>query len=118
MAASADLAYLSDDAWLAAIAAHPRIGERGGHEPARSEQEQKRVREASDETLAALTAENRAYEERFGHVFLIAAAGRSADEILSELRRRMGNRPDVELGVARRELRKIMLLRLDGWLAS
>jgi 2-oxo-4-hydroxy-4-carboxy-5-ureidoimidazoline decarboxylase len=68
--------------------------------------------EGSPETLAALTAENRQYENRFGHVFLIAASGRTADEILAELRRRIGNDPAAELEEAKRELRKIAQLRL------
>jgi 2-oxo-4-hydroxy-4-carboxy-5-ureidoimidazoline decarboxylase len=58
-------------------------------------------------TLAALETENRQYEERFGQVFLIRASGRSGEEILSELRRRMKNDPAAELAEARRELSKI-----------
>jgi 2-oxo-4-hydroxy-4-carboxy-5-ureidoimidazoline decarboxylase len=68
--------------------------------------------QASAATLAALAAENRRYEERFGHVFLIFASGRSAEEILSELRRRLSNDPAAELEEAKRELRKIALMRL------
>jgi OHCU decarboxylase len=98
--------------WLQAFAAHPRIGERGGHAPATSEQEQSRVMSAGDETLEALRAENRVYEERFGHVFLIAAAGRSAHEILRSLRERMSNDAATELEVAAEEQRKITRLRL------
>ena len=98
--------------WLQAFTAHPRIGERGGHAPATSEQEQSKVMRAADETLEALRAENRSYEERFGHVFLIAAAGRSADEILASLRVRMSNDPATELEVAAEEQRKITRLRL------
>ena len=116
LTAGQGLLFLADADWLAAFQAHPRIGDRGGHEPAKSEHEQSGVREAPERTLAALAAENRAYEERFGHVFLIAAAGRSAEEILDALRSRMRNRPDAELEVAKRELRKIMLLRLERWL--
>jgi OHCU decarboxylase len=98
--------------WLQAFTAHPRIGERGGHAPATSEQEQRKVMQAADETLEALRAENRNYEERFGHVFLIAAAGRSADDILASLRERMNNDPATELEVAAEEQRKITRLRL------
>jgi len=103
---------LGEGDWLQAFAAHPRIGERGGHAPATSEQEQSRVMRAAEETLEALHAENRVYEERFGHVFLIAAAGRSADEILESLRERMSNDPATELEVAAEEQRKITRLRL------
>lgn len=101
---------LTDEEWLAAMNAHPRIGERGGADSAR---EQSRAMEAPAATLAALAAENRRYEDRFGHVFLIAASGRSGEEILAELRRRMRNDPRQELGEAKRELRRIALLRLE-----
>ena len=113
--ASADSAWagLAADDWLQAFAAHPRIGESGGHSPRQSEREQSRVLDAPAPTLAALTAENRLYEERFGHVFLIAAQGRGAGEILDALRQRMGNSPAVELGVAAAEQRKITRLRLE-----
>ena len=103
---------LSDEEWLAAMKAHPRIGTHGGDAPASSDREQSRAMDASASTLAELAAENRRYEERFGHVFLIFASGRSADEILAELRRRMNNGPAAELDEAKRELRKIARLRL------
>jgi OHCU decarboxylase len=108
----AEMDRLTDADWLDAFAAHPRIGERGGHAAATSEREQSRVMHASDETLDALRAENQAYEEKFGHIFLIAAAGRSADEILVALRERMGNDPATEVEVAADEQRKIARLRL------
>jgi OHCU decarboxylase len=103
---------LTDEEWLQAMRAHPRIGERGGDAPATSAREQSRAMQGSPATLAALAAENRRYEDRFGHVFLIHASGRTADEILDELRRRMKNDPPAELEEAKRELRKIALLRL------
>jgi len=103
----------SDVEWLAAFEAHPRIGESGGHAPAASEREQSRVSEAAAETLAALAVENREYEKRFGHVFLIAARGRTADEILETLRRRMDNDPAAELKTAAEEQRKITRHRLQ-----
>ena len=117
---AADLAMdaLTDDEWLAAMKAHPRIGERGGDAPVSSEREQSRAMASSAETRAALAAENRRYEDRFGHVFLIFASGRSGDEILAELRRRMNNDPKAELEEAKRELRKIAKLRLERMLAS
>ncbi len=117
-AAEAAFSKLGPAEWSAAIASHPRIGERGGHAPAASEQEQKRAMRASEETLAALADENRRYEARFGHVFLIAAGGRSAEEILAELRRRMANDPAAELEEAERELRQIARLRLDRMMAG
>jgi OHCU decarboxylase len=113
--AAADAAWsgLAPAGWLEAFAAHPRIGERGGNSPAASEREQSQARQASAATLAALAAENRDYEARFGHVFLISAGGRSAEEMLGELRRRMSNGPATELQVAAGENRKITRLRLE-----
>jgi len=99
--------------WLEAFAAHPRIGDRGGHAPATSEREQSKVMAAPPETLKSIVEENRRYEDRFGHVFLIAASGRSAEEILQSLRQRMANDPEKELSVAAAEQRKITQLRLD-----
>ena len=109
---------LSDGEWLVAIAAHPRIGEGGGRSPGASVREQSRAMQAPAETLGALAAENRQYEKRFGHVFLIAASGRSGDEILAELRRRMKNDPATELEEARRELQKIVQLRIGKMLSA
>lgn len=102
--------------WLAAFAAHPRIGGSGGHAPDSSEREQRAVRVASSETLAALAEENRRYEERFGHVFLISASGRSAEDILTALRARIQNDPATEVEAAAGEHRKITWLRLERML--
>jgi len=104
---------LTDDELAQALAGHPRIGERAaaGHNAAASAKEQSGV-EARDQER--LVAGNVAYEERFGHVFLIRAAGRSGAEILAELERRLGNSADVERGETVDNLRQIALLRLEG----
>lgn len=111
-------AQLEPADWLAAFAAHPRIGERGGNAASSSDREQAGVRTASAETMAALAEENRRYETRFGHIFLIFASGRSADEVLAELRRRMANSAEVELAEAAEEHRKITTLRLERMLSG
>lgn len=108
---------LTDEDWVAAIKAHPRIGESGGDAPDTSAHEQSRAMQAASDVRAALAVENRQYEERFGQVFLIRAAGRSGDEILSEIRRRMNNDPATELAEARRELAQIAELRLEKLIA-
>ena len=107
MAADA-LAALSETDVDEALAGHPRIGERGG---ATSQREQSAVR--GEETLAALAAGNRTYEERFGHVYLVAASGRSGEELLDVLRSRLLNDRDTERRVVRAELGTINRLRLD-----
>ena len=103
-----------------ALAAHPRIGERAPSTSSGagwSREEQSGVG-PDDGTRAALVEGNRAYEERFGRVFLICAAGLSGESILAELRRRLGNDPATEAAVVADELRKIALLRLRKAVAS
>jgi OHCU decarboxylase len=107
---------LTPSDWLEAFAAHPRIGESGGHAPATSHKEQSRVMSSAAGTLGLMADENRRYEARFGHVFLIAAAGRTAEEILAALQQRMSNDPADEIRVAAEEQRKITRLRLGGML--
>ncbi|HWJ66429.1 MAG TPA: 2-oxo-4-hydroxy-4-carboxy-5-ureidoimidazoline decarboxylase [Nocardioides sp.] len=103
-----------------ALAAHPRIGERaeGEHaEAAWSRREQAGVG-TDDATARALAEGNRAYEERFGRVFLICASGLSADRVLASLRERLDNDPATEAAVVAEELRKIALLRLERVLTT
>lgn len=98
----------------AALAHHPRIGERPegqSAEAALARNEQSGVDAAAAEALAA---GNRAYEERFDRVFLVRAAGRSADDILALLQLRLGNTPEQELAVVDQQLREIAALRLAG----
>jgi OHCU decarboxylase len=98
---------------LEAFEAHPRIGASGGRSPDSSQKEQSRVMSSGAETLAAMAEQNVRYEARFGHVFLISAAGRTADEVLTALRHRMKNDAETELKVAAEEQRKITRLRLE-----
>lgn len=102
---------LTDEELDQALAAHPRIGERGD---ARSQQEQSGVDPAAVDTATRLAAGNAAYEERFGRVFLIRAAGRDADEILGELGRRLRNDEATERAETVDNLRQIALLRLEA----
>lgn len=117
--ASADRVWLalSPDDWLEAFSKHPRIGERAARatpevERHWSEGEQSRARDAAPAVLSQLAMANAEYENRFGHVFLICATGKSADEILQQARERLHNNPDNELRVAAEEQRCITHLRL------
>jgi allantoicase len=102
---------LDRDDRLEAFAAHPRIGDRTGSEHTRREQAGTAGADAT--TLEALVDANRAYEQRFGHVFLINASGRSAEEMLAALRQRMANDPVNELEVAAEQQLQITRRRLD-----
>ncbi|GAA2705184.1 2-oxo-4-hydroxy-4-carboxy-5-ureidoimidazoline decarboxylase [Actinoplanes palleronii] len=99
------------------LSAHPRIGERAAgasQEAAWSRVEQSAAAQSADDaTKAALIEANRAYEDRFGHVFLIFASGRSQAEILAAARERLGNDEAAERVIVAEELRKIAGLRLE-----
>ena len=100
-----------------ALAAHPRIGDRvdgASAEADASRREQSSMAQADADTLTALIDGNRAYEERFGHVFLIRASGRSPEEMLAELRRRLDNDDDAERAEATEQLAQITALRVKA----
>jgi allantoicase len=102
---------LSADDWREAFAAHPRIGDKKGS--AWSAQEQSGTRTANEPMMQELANANRAYEERFGHIYIVCATGKSADEMLRICYERLANDPEKELQVAAEEQRKIMHLRLN-----
>jgi 2-oxo-4-hydroxy-4-carboxy-5-ureidoimidazoline decarboxylase len=110
---------LADLAWpdvLAALAAHPRIGDRAAgpsREATWSRQEQAGAANVAGDVRAALHDGNIAYEERFGHVFLIRASGRTAAEMLAALTERLGHDEATEQDVVRRELAAIVHGRLE-----
>lgn len=108
---------LSWDEVAVALAAHPRIGDRPEGSSAQaqaSRREQSSMTDADASTRASLVDGNRAYEERFGHVFLIRAAGRSPAELLAQLRRRLANDPATERAEATEQLAQITGLRVRG----
>lgn len=109
--ADAALTDLPEDEIDSALAGHPRIGERSEH--ASSRREQAAVAAADAGVLAELADANRAYEQRFGHVYLVCANGRPATELLAVLHSRLGNDAVTERRVLREELRRINRLRLE-----
>lgn len=110
----------TDEEVDAALARHPRIGERAegqDADAAHSRREQSGVDTSDTSTAQRLRAGNHAYEQRFGHVFLIRAAGRSAEEILAALDERLANDQATERRIAADQLREIAVLRLQGELS-
>jgi 2-oxo-4-hydroxy-4-carboxy-5-ureidoimidazoline decarboxylase len=109
-------ATLSWDDIVEAMSEHPRIGDRavrGGMSAA----EQSGATAAGDEVRQGLADGNLAYEQRFGHVFLICASGLSGQEMLDQLGARLDNDEEAERTVVRAELRKITRLRMTKMLA-
>jgi OHCU decarboxylase len=113
---------LSREDWLEAFAAHPVIGgsaakSASGQSQAWSLKEQSGTVGADAETRAGLAVLNLEYAERFGHVFLVCATGRSAAEMLALGQLRLRNDPATELAIAAEEQRKITRLRLEKLLS-
>jgi OHCU decarboxylase len=125
---------LAPDDWLEAFHGHPRIGENTRAEKAGtagrarkaggageagdaraaawSDQEQAGVRLADNIVRDRLAEANRDYEARFGYIFIVCATGKSAEEMLAMLERRLTSDPDTERRTAAEEQRKITRLRL------
>ncbi len=102
---------LSREDWLEAFRAHPRIGDRSAS--GRAAHEQAGAMSAAARVREALASGNRAYEERFGCIFLVCASGKTAAQMLALLEERLANDPETELSVAAEEQRKITQLRLE-----
>ncbi|WAH95583.1 2-oxo-4-hydroxy-4-carboxy-5-ureidoimidazoline decarboxylase [Arthrobacter sp. MMS18-M83] len=105
------------DEVAAAMAHHPRIGERPKArttEAAMSRSEQAGVDPSDDGVVTALAEGNREYEAKFGRVFLIRAAGRTAGEILASLHERLAHTVEEEDIIVAGQLREIALLRIAG----
>jgi OHCU decarboxylase len=111
---------LDPSEWLRAFATHPRIGERkrGDDQAGRWSAQEQAGAAAQGSVLADLAAAQRTYEERFGHIFIVCATGKSAEEMLALLRARRDNDAETELRAAAEEQRKITRLRLEKWLAD
>jgi len=83
-----------------------------------SRQEQSGVDARDTATTRALAAANLEYEQRFGHIYLVCASGRTGQELLALLRGRLANKPEDEWQVVRTELQKINAIRLQRLLAG
>jgi 2-oxo-4-hydroxy-4-carboxy-5-ureidoimidazoline decarboxylase len=126
LAASDNAVTTMTDADLAeALAGHPRIGERrpgpaeaSSRAASWSSQEQAGMRSAGQRASQEMAELNRAYEDRFGHIYLVCATGRSAAELAGLLRERLGHDPQAERRIVRAELAQINRLRLGRLLAD
>jgi 2-oxo-4-hydroxy-4-carboxy-5-ureidoimidazoline decarboxylase len=113
---------LGESDWMEAFHSHPRIGEAraAAATPAQSlawsTAEQQKV--TGDAVKTALAEANREYENRFGHIFIVCATGKSGPEILDILRRRLENDKEIELREAAEQQRQITQIRLKKWLSQ
>jgi 2-oxo-4-hydroxy-4-carboxy-5-ureidoimidazoline decarboxylase len=115
---------LEESDWREAFAHHPMIGDadalRARFASTRewAAGEQAGVLSANEDTLVALASGNRAYQDRFGFIFIVCASGKTADEMLSLLRARLPNDPRDEIRIAAAEQARITRVRLEKLLAS
>lgn len=109
---------LGPEDWREAFSSHPQIGDldslraRFAAKADLSAGEQAGVAGASEATLAALARGNQAYREKFGYIFIVCATGKTADEMLDLLQKRLENPPEQEIGIAAAEQAAITRLRL------
>ncbi|MDX2600098.1 2-oxo-4-hydroxy-4-carboxy-5-ureidoimidazoline decarboxylase [Streptomyces caniscabiei] len=110
-ASDAAMAELSEKDLAEAMAGHPPIGRPKPGDPT-SAREQRGMAGASDALKAEMLELNLAYQEKFGHVFLICATGRTGEQMRDAVRDRIGNAPEREREIVRTELGKINRIRL------
>ena len=83
-----------------------------------SQQEQSSTALAPPQVLTELAQGNALYEQIFGFSYIVCATGKSAEEMLAILRRRLSNDRQQELREAAEQQREIMQIRLGKWLAE
>jgi 5-hydroxyisourate hydrolase/2-oxo-4-hydroxy-4-carboxy-5-ureidoimidazoline decarboxylase len=119
--------HVSIPGWLEAFAAHPKIGDAeavrkkysGSAFGELSQSEQATAMSTGNELVfEELAVLNQQYEQKFGHIFIICASGKSAEDTLTAIRARIQNPPYEELSSAAREQMKITELRLTKLLSS
>jgi 2-oxo-4-hydroxy-4-carboxy-5-ureidoimidazoline decarboxylase len=125
-------AAMEEPDWREAFACHPRIGggigeRKAAHAGAQSAapqfeawsaQEQSAAAQAAARVREELARGNAEYEERFGFTYIVCATGRSAEEMLAILNRRLGSDLAAELREAAEQQRQITQIRLRKWMAG
>ncbi len=114
---------MTEEDWLEAFACHPRIGDRkhahaSAQSAAWSKQEQASTESAAEKVLADLAAGNALYEQRFGFTYIVCATGKTPEEMLAVLTRRLAGSRASELKEAAEQQRQITQIRLGKWLIS
>jgi OHCU decarboxylase len=125
------LSLTADEVWSTmeeadrkeAFACHPRIGEQAeansdSQSRTWSQQEQSSTTNAANQVLAQFAEGNARYERKFGFTYIVCATGKSAEEMLAILQRRLGNDRESEWNEAAEQQRQIMQIRLGKWLVE
>ena len=114
-------ATMEESDWMEAFRAHPRIGERKAADATAqstqwSRQEQSAAEAAREDVLTELADGNLRYEQLFGFTYIVCATGKSAEEMLHILQRRLVSDRQSELREAAEQQRQITQIRLRKWL--
>jgi OHCU decarboxylase len=120
---------LAREDWLEAFSRHPQIGEKAAEKRVEAQagqplssrwsaEEQSGAQRDSADVTTRLVEGNRAYRQRFGYIFLVCATGKTAEEMLAILERRLQNDASAELTIAAEEQWRITRLRLEKLLAA
>jgi 2-oxo-4-hydroxy-4-carboxy-5-ureidoimidazoline decarboxylase len=105
--------------WLEAFRHHPIIGDaksikdKFASTAGWAAAEQKGADNISEETSSALANGNKKYFEKFGYIFIVFATGKSANEMLDILQKRLLNSPEDEIKIAAAEQIRIAKNRLQ-----
>ncbi|MBX7113809.1 MAG: allantoicase [Myxococcaceae bacterium] len=112
---------LDEGEWLTAYAAHPRLGD-AAKGKAQTEQsshwskaEQQSIQHSQEAILEGLRKANEQYLSKFGFIFICFASGKSGEQVLAILERRLQNERAVEIENAAREQAKITRRRIEKW---
>ncbi|MGZ9934242.1 2-oxo-4-hydroxy-4-carboxy-5-ureidoimidazoline decarboxylase [Streptomyces sp. NC-S4] len=118
--ATAESLFAANEAAMAELTADDLGEAMGGHAPIgrpkpgdpTSAREQRGMAGASEELRNELLELNLAYQDKFGHVFLICATGATGEFMRDAVKVRIDNSPEQEREIARGELVKINKIRL------
>ncbi|MCH2022881.1 MAG: 2-oxo-4-hydroxy-4-carboxy-5-ureidoimidazoline decarboxylase [Saprospiraceae bacterium] len=116
-------AQCKEEDYLQAFSGHPKIGDvdslakKFNATKKWAGNEQQLVEQASMETINALAKGNSDYEIKFGFIFIVFATGKTAEQMLNLLLKRLPNNRKEELLIAAAEQHKITKLRIQKLLS-
>lgn len=114
-AMTSEVAAATPDEQLALLRAHPDLGARAKMSRASTgEQAGAGLDRLSDDESERLQRLNTAYRQKFGYPFLFAVTGRTPQDILDALTRRLPADPTEEFAEALRQVYRIARIRLDA----
>ncbi len=110
---------LDETDWLEAFSHHPKIGDLNSlkekHTDTKhfAQKEQSGMDDAAPAVIKELVKCNQEYEKKFGYIFIVCATGKSADEMLAVIKKRIKNDSQSEIKNAMAEQNKITKLRME-----